>query len=214
MRRLVGVAGVIRRDARSSLRSTSRSLPMADSIPVIEHERLRYSTRRGWRRLHPSECRRPRRWRPHVQYLPRRGDRPRPGGSGIYSLTATTEATAVTGYSTGATPGGLIPVTFPVLYTQCDGNDLVLDGNWPVGPLNPTVVPMCSNGPGNVGWIDWTPPPAPASWLTPSPVPQPTHLDAEAVLRHPNRPISAGLFRRRWSRGSQDILLPILRERD
>jgi hypothetical protein len=80
-----------------------------------------------------------------------------PGGQGIYSFTASTEATAVTGYSNGAGIGGVIPVTFPVLYTQCDGNDLVVNGSWPVGPLNRVVVPMCSNGPGNVGWIDWTP---------------------------------------------------------
>jgi hypothetical protein len=80
-----------------------------------------------------------------------------PGGSGVYTFTATTEATSVTGYSTGAGGSAVIPVTFPVLFTQCDGNDLVVDGNWPVGPANVTVVPMCSNGPGNVGWIDWTP---------------------------------------------------------
>ncbi len=80
-----------------------------------------------------------------------------PGGSGVYQFTATTEAVAVTGYSSGAAPAGLIPVTFPVLYTQCDGNDFVVDGNWPVGPANRLVVPLCSNGPGNVGWIDWTP---------------------------------------------------------
>jgi hypothetical protein len=77
---------------------------------------------------------------------------------GFSTFTATTEATAVTGYSSGVGQGVVIPVTFPVLYTQCDGNDLVVDGsNWPVGPLNRVVVPMCSNGPGNVGWIDWTP---------------------------------------------------------
>jgi hypothetical protein len=77
---------------------------------------------------------------------------------GFNSFNATADATAVTGYSSGVSQGGVIPVTFPVLFTQCDGNSLVLDGsNWPVGPANPVVVPMCSNGPGNVGWIDWTP---------------------------------------------------------
>jgi hypothetical protein len=80
-----------------------------------------------------------------------------PGGSGAYQFTATAEAVSVTGYSSGAGPGSVVPVTFPVLYTQCDGNDLVVNGNWPVGPANRLVVPMCSNGPGNVGWIDWTP---------------------------------------------------------
>jgi hypothetical protein len=76
---------------------------------------------------------------------------------GMSSFTATTEATAVTGPAGGAGIGGVLPVTFPVLYTQCDGNDLVVSGSWPVGPLNRIVVPMCSNGPGNVGWIDWSP---------------------------------------------------------
>lgn len=76
---------------------------------------------------------------------------------GFSTFTTSTEATAVTGYSSGAGVGGVIPITFPVLFTQCDGNDLVVNGSWPVGPLNRLVVPMCSNGPGNVGWIDWTP---------------------------------------------------------
>ena len=80
-----------------------------------------------------------------------------PGGGGIHRFTASAEATSVTGYSDGVGGASVIPVTFPVLYTQCDGNDLVVNGNWPVGPSNVTVVPMCSNGPGNVGWIDWTP---------------------------------------------------------
>ena len=76
---------------------------------------------------------------------------------GISTFTATADATAVSGYATSAGLGGLLPVTFPVLFTQCDGNALVVAGDWPVGPSNPIVVPMCSNGPGNVGWIDWTP---------------------------------------------------------
>jgi hypothetical protein len=76
---------------------------------------------------------------------------------GLSSFTATADATAVAGYANGSAAGNLIPVTFPVRFTQCDGNDLVVNGSWPVGPSNPVVIPMCSNGPGNVGWIDWTP---------------------------------------------------------
>lgn len=90
------------------------------------------------------------------------------GVLGFTGFTATAEATAVTGYSSGAGVGGVIPATFPVLYTRCDGNDLVVNGNWPVGPLNRIVVPMCSNGPGNVGWIDWTPTAGGASELATS----------------------------------------------
>lgn len=97
---------------------------------------------------------------------------------GMTGFTATTEATSVAGYSNGAGIGGVIPVTFPVLYTQCDGNDLVVNGNWPVGPANRIVVPMCSNGPGNVGWIDWTPTGGGASEL------------ADAITTPNNPPIS------------------------
>lgn len=79
------------------------------------------------------------------------------GVVGFSTFTATADATAVSGYANGSASGNLIPVTFPVRFTQCDGNDLVVNGSWPVGPSNPVVIPMCSNGPGNVGWIDWTP---------------------------------------------------------
>jgi hypothetical protein len=80
------------------------------------------------------------------------------GVVGINRFTATTDATAVAGYAQTTAFGGLLPVTFPVLFTRCDGNSLYIDGNkWPVGPSNQVVVPMCSNGPGNVGWLDWTP---------------------------------------------------------
>lgn len=74
---------------------------------------------------------------------------------GFSTFTATTDATAIAGYGSGSGAGNLLPLTFPVLFTQCDGNDLVVDGNWPVDTT--VVIPMCSNGPGNVGWIDWTP---------------------------------------------------------
>ena len=97
---------------------------------------------------------------------------------GLSTFTATTDATAVAGYSSGVGQGGLLPVTFPVLFTRCNGNDLVVDGPWPVGPSNPLVVPMCSNGPGNVGWIDWTPTGGGASEL------------ADAITNPNNPPIS------------------------
>ena len=91
------------------------------------------------------------------------------GVVGMNQFTAAVEATAITGYLESVSANGLMPLTFPVLFTQCEtgggSNRLVnpLIGNppghdWPTGPSNLVALPFCSNGPGNVGWIDWTPP--------------------------------------------------------
>ena len=92
------------------------------------------------------------------------------GVIGLTSFTATTDATAVTGYAETAGAGGLIPLTLPIVLTQCEqgggSSRLFLPGggvDWPVGPLNRVALPLCSNGPGNVGWIDWDPPAGGAS---------------------------------------------------
>src|SRR3990172_4689597 len=55
----------------------------------------------------------------------------------------------------------VIPVTVPLTIVECDGT------NGSVSPVDPPttwtatetpiVVPLCVNGPGNVGWLDWTP---------------------------------------------------------
>ncbi len=89
------------------------------------------------------------------------------GVIGINQFTATAQSTYIAGYQNGTGFGGVIPVTFPVLLTTCDNNnDLINPGSqWPVGPDNPVIVPLCSNSPGNVGWIDWTPPGGGASEL-------------------------------------------------
>jgi len=82
---------------------------------------------------------------------------------GFNQLTTTARATARVGYRTdscAATAGCIIlPVTVPVTVVSCDGsNDAV-----PANPPTPYVtgqlyiLPLCKNGPGNVGWIDWTP---------------------------------------------------------
>ena len=67
----------------------------------------------------------------------------------------------------------MIPLTFPILLTQCQSgggsskiffpDDGIVDPpdnpafgtSWPFGPNNRIAIPLCSNGPGNVGWIDW-----------------------------------------------------------
>lgn len=82
---------------------------------------------------------------------------------GIDSFPVSTGATAVAGYVADVCPAeqgcGVLPVTIPVNQLGCDGS------NKPV-PLSPPVeyvqgedyiIPLCMNGPGNVGWLDWTP---------------------------------------------------------
>ncbi len=83
---------------------------------------------------------------------------------GFNELTATAPATAVSGFITdvcAASSGcDVIPVTFPVTVVSCDG----LNNPAPVTPPQfwqvtgqIVSIPLCKNGPGNVGWIDWTP---------------------------------------------------------
>lgn len=87
------------------------------------------------------------------------------GVVGFNQFTASANATAVTGYVDEVGVGGLIPLTFPIILTRCDtggGSNRLYhplgDEEWPTGPENMVALPLCSNGPGNVGWIDWDPP--------------------------------------------------------
>ncbi len=90
-------------------------------------------------------------------------------------------ATAVSGYLQGfcdATESqacSILPVTIPVNVATCDNrNNLVTTGQeWELGPVY--RIPLCSNGPGNVGWLDWTPPNGGSSELVCS-------------ILHPNNP--------------------------
>jgi len=99
------------------------------------------------------------------------------GAIGLTNFTASAGATAVTGYLKSISRGNLLPVTFPILLTQCDtgGGSNRLENptygsppthEWPYGPNNMVALPFCSNGPGNVGWIDWTPTAGGASELS------------------------------------------------
>lgn len=83
------------------------------------------------------------------------------GAIGIPQMTASTNATAVTGLLQGtcsaATGCIVLPVTAPVTVVTCDGtgNAVNTGVEW---PMNETViVPLCKDDPGNVGWLDWTP---------------------------------------------------------
>jgi Flp pilus assembly protein TadG len=97
------------------------------------------------------------------------------GFAGRSNATVGAEATALAGPLVGACIGCVIlPVTFPVQITTCDGtNRSVTIG--PDGSENPywvevpyeialadrgvgvweAIVPLCTNGPGNVGWLNF-----------------------------------------------------------
>jgi len=83
---------------------------------------------------------------------------------GITSLGVGASATTVAGGLTGIGAGVLLPVTFPVVVTTCDGQNKSLapgDALWPIvardtaNASNESIVPLCSNGPGAVGWLDF-----------------------------------------------------------
>lgn len=84
---------------------------------------------------------------------------------GLRTITVTTQSTAASGYlqeSCAATQGeacAVLPVAIPVNFTGCDGSGNPVDTGIPWVADGHTVykVPLCSNSPGNVGWVDWTP---------------------------------------------------------
>jgi hypothetical protein len=79
------------------------------------------------------------------------------GVIGFQTMTTRTSATARTGVVSEAPPYTVLPITFPVTVTGCDNtNGVVSDPNgarWTLGQYY--IVPLCSGGPGNVGWLDW-----------------------------------------------------------
>jgi hypothetical protein len=83
---------------------------------------------------------------------------------GIPTITVSTNATSVTGYLQGfcaATEGvwcAVLPVTIPVNTVSCDGNGNVAEGDTEWAWNTVLTVPLCKGDPGNVGWLDWTPP--------------------------------------------------------
>jgi Putative Flp pilus-assembly TadE/G-like len=85
---------------------------------------------------------------------------------GISTWSVNTQATAAAGYlqeSCDASQGdvcALLPVAIPVDIVTCDGSNRPVNTGFPWVADATTVykVPLCSNGPGNVGWLDWNPP--------------------------------------------------------
>jgi Tfp pilus assembly protein PilX len=83
---------------------------------------------------------------------------------GIDTFNITTPATAVAGYVSGVCDSDLgcavLPVALPVSVLTCQpgqpGYNYTGD-NYLKNTDQPYVIPLCSNSPGNVGWLDWTP---------------------------------------------------------
>jgi Flp pilus assembly protein TadG len=84
---------------------------------------------------------------------------------GMSTLGVVNRATAVAGYLQGycdATQGqtcAILPIAVPVSVVTCDphGNTPILEDHpWVLGQVY--KVPLCNGDPGNVGWLDWTPP--------------------------------------------------------
>jgi hypothetical protein len=87
------------------------------------------------------------------------------GVIGLNAFTASATATAITGYADESGVGNVLPLTFPVILSECEsggGSTRIVnpwgDAQWPTGPNNMIALPLCNDGPGNIGWIDWTPP--------------------------------------------------------
>jgi hypothetical protein len=86
------------------------------------------------------------------------------GAIGINEFRVNTRATAVAGYLQGycdATEGkycALLPVAFPVNIIQCNGSNRPIDTgeSWTFNVV--FKLPLCSNSPGNIGYLDWDPP--------------------------------------------------------
>lgn len=86
---------------------------------------------------------------------------------GITQFEASAEATAVAGLLNGVCPAeagcGVIPVTFPVLISTCEFPHTTIsigEGPYTLVSIdqrsadNESIVPLCTTGPGSVGWLD------------------------------------------------------------
>jgi Flp pilus assembly protein TadG len=84
---------------------------------------------------------------------------------GLRTIPITMQATAAAGFlqeSCAAPQGeacGMLPIAFPVNQVSCTNTNSVIDTGipWSADGVTVYVVPLCSNSPGNVGWVDWSP---------------------------------------------------------
>jgi len=82
---------------------------------------------------------------------------------GLTAIKPTADATAIMGPIEGcvfAEGCALLPVTVMPTISTCDGTNKIVTGpdEWDQDNTTVYVLPLCSGGPGNIGWIDWTPP--------------------------------------------------------
>ena len=86
------------------------------------------------------------------------------GAIGINEFRINARAAAVAGYLQGFCDSSegrycaLLPVAFPVNVMSCDGSNRPLDAGSPWKFNVVYKIPLCNNAPGNVGYLDWTPP--------------------------------------------------------
>lgn len=90
---------------------------------------------------------------------------------GINTMKASAEATAIAGAASAGCPPdtacGLLPITFPVQISVCDGSgrltgiggagDLWQMVEPPLTPDKESILPLCKTAPGAVGWLDLNP---------------------------------------------------------
>jgi Flp pilus assembly protein TadG len=105
---------------------------------------------------------------------------------GMNEFTAVTGATAITGYADYPAVG-LLPVTPPVKVLTCDGQNrpsfqLPLQA-WEADRIY--RIPLCQSAPGNVGWLDWTPPAGGTSELAGC-IDDPDSAGCDVVLQIPS----------------------------
>lgn len=83
---------------------------------------------------------------------------------GLPTFTVSTRATAVAGYLQGfcdASEGtycSLLPLAIPVNRIECNGANQPGDTGEPWTWNTLVKIPLCNTAPGNVGWLDWSPP--------------------------------------------------------
>ena len=82
---------------------------------------------------------------------------------GVTELDISATATAASGYLNSVCEADagcvVLPVTIPITILGCDGSNdpayVTPEQQWDIGQFY--TLPLCKNGPGNVGWLDWTP---------------------------------------------------------
>ena len=77
---------------------------------------------------------------------------------GINTISASTSATAITGWRE-VTPSILLPIAMPVTLPLCDNSGNLVNTNqgFPGVDEAAFVMALCKSADGNVGWLDWTP---------------------------------------------------------